>query len=35
MRKPAEKNLDWHTYLYLFLSAERINAWVRFWIENR
>jgi membrane-bound lytic murein transglycosylase B len=35
MSKPAEKTMAWHTYRDHFLTAERVNAGVQFWIENR
>lgn len=35
MSKPAEKTMAWHTYRDHFLTAERINAGVQFWVEHR
>jgi membrane-bound lytic murein transglycosylase B len=35
MSKPAEKTMAWHTYRDHFLTAERIDAGVRFWVEHR
>jgi membrane-bound lytic murein transglycosylase B len=32
---PAEKRLEWHSYRKIFLKANRINAGVKFWQENK
>jgi len=32
--KPAEKRLEWKGYRKIFLTDERINAGVTFWLEN-
>jgi membrane-bound lytic murein transglycosylase B len=33
--KPAEKTLTWAEYRRIFMTKERVNAGVKFWIENR
>lgn len=35
IQRPAEKRLEWKGYRPIFLTDERINAGVEFWVENQ